>query len=271
MIPHYIAVLPMYDFPPLRDAHDALWSAIARRLTAAGLDGVPQNLTRSIDYAASWVHPGLLLGQACEYPLATALRGGVRLVAAPHYAAPGCERNRYRSAVIVRATDAARTLEDLRGRRCAINQPDSNSGMNLLRAVIAPHARSGRFFSAVAASGSHLASATLVAEGRADVAAIDCVSLAHFGNLYPQLTARLRTLAWTPASPSLPWITAASTGDGTLAILRNALLDVASDAALGEIRERLLLSGFSTNPDGSFREVLALERSAADAGYREVR
>ena len=36
------------------------------------------------------------------------------------------------------AVDADITLADLKGRRCAVNQIDSNSGMNLLRAAIAP-------------------------------------------------------------------------------------------------------------------------------------
>ncbi len=52
-----IASLPMYDFKELRPAHDALWSAIADRLMAAGITNVPTRLTRdartSRDVAAS--------------------------------------------------------------------------------------------------------------------------------------------------------------------------------------------------------------------------
>jgi ABC-type phosphate/phosphonate transport system substrate-binding protein len=262
-----IAALPMYDFAPLREAHDALWLALARRLVAAGVADVPIALMRTPDHVAGWLDPGLLLGQACEYPLASRFPDRVRLVATPHYLAPGCEAARYRSVIVVRAADPARGLQDLRDRRCVINEPDSNSGMNLLRATIAPLARDGRFFGAVAVSGSHLASATQVAEGLADVAAIDCVSFAHFQRWHPVLTAQLRILAWTAASPCLPLITSASTDDRTLGLLRAALDAVSADAALAEVRARLLLASFSLNPDESFAEVRALAQAAVVAGY----
>lgn len=265
-----IACLPMYDFPPLREAHDALWAALAARLAAAGVAAVPPALTRRMDHIESWLHPGLLLGQACEYPLAMRYDGRVSLVATPRYSAEGCQGARYRSAVIVRAADRAGGFRDLRGRRCAVNERDSNSGMNLLRAAVAPFAGGERFFSSVTFTGSHLASATQVADGRADVASIDCVSFAHFRRLYGELTAQLRVLDWTASSPSLPLITAASTDDRTLSQLRQALLGVAEDPALEAVRERLLLDGFDVDPDGSLQEVRRLARGAVEAGYPQL-
>jgi ABC-type phosphate/phosphonate transport system substrate-binding protein len=262
-----IAVLPMYDFPPLRDAHDALWAALRAQLVAAGVDGVPAQLSQVTDHVASWLDPRLLLGQACEYPLAVRFDGRVRLVATPRYRAEGCEGARYRSAIVVRTADPAHELQDLRERRCAINEADSNSGMNLLRAAIAPLACGNRFFSAVSHTGSHFASASQVADGRADVAAIDCVTLAHLRRLYPALTAQLRVLAWTPASPGLPLITALGTDAATLACLRAALAAVAGDARLQPVREALLLDGFDPDPDTGLREVRQLAQRAADSGY----
>ena len=219
------------------------------------------------DHFESWLHPDLLLGQACEYPLANRYDRRVRIVATPRYTASGCEGACYRSAIVVRSSDPATDLAGLRGRRCAVNEPDSNSGMNLLRAALAPVAGAAPFFSSVILTGSHLASATQVADGRADVAAIDCVSLAHFQRLYGTLTAQLRVLAWTPASPSLPLITAASTDDALLARLRQALAGVAGDPALQAVRESLLLAGFDLAPDPSLRVVRRLAREADAAGY----
>ena len=144
MVTARIAVLPMYDFPPLREAHDELWAALRQRLVAAGVERVPLQLSHVTDHVASWLHPELLLGQACEYPLAVRIAGQVRMVATPRYTAEGCTGACYRSAIIVRTADPAGTLLDLRGRRCAYNEADSNSGMNLLRAAIAPLARGAR-------------------------------------------------------------------------------------------------------------------------------
>jgi hypothetical protein len=39
-----IAALPMYDLPGLEAANNALWYAVAIRLTASGIEGVPPEL-----------------------------------------------------------------------------------------------------------------------------------------------------------------------------------------------------------------------------------
>jgi ABC-type phosphate/phosphonate transport system substrate-binding protein len=143
--------------------------------------------------------------------------------------------------------------------------------MSLLRAAVAPLAEDGRFFGSVAVSGSHLRSVEMVASEEADVASIDCVSFAHFQQLYPSLVSGVRVLSWTDSSPSLPYITAGSASDATVRALRVALADVFDDAGLAHARERLLLRGVDLEPTAGFSEVLALERQAAGAGYPELR
>jgi ABC-type phosphate/phosphonate transport system substrate-binding protein len=260
----------MYDFAPLHAATDDYWSAIAARLHAAGIADVPWALTRDMSHVDTWRDPRLLFGQACQYPLACAWHASVRLVAIPAYAAPGCEGSRYRSAIIVRVEDPALRLEDLRGRRCAVNERDSNSGSNLLRAAIAPLAEHGRFFSSVELTGAHLASVRVVAEGRADVAAIDCVSYAHIGRVSAELTARLRILDWTPSSPGLPYVTARASDASIVSALRAALADVHADPALAAVRDALLLAGIDFAVDEDYVEVRQLERNALERGYPQL-
>jgi ABC-type phosphate/phosphonate transport system substrate-binding protein len=266
-----IAALPMYDFPALVEATDAWWAGIARQLRDRGVRDVPPRLSRDLGHVESWRHPGLLLGQACEYPLATAHGAFVRPIATPRYAAPGCEGACYRSAIVVRREDSAANVGHLAGRRCVANEPDSNSGMNLLRARIASFARDGRFFSSVAYSGSHLASAESVAAGTADVAAIDCVSYAQFVRLYPELTARLRILDWTESSPALPYVTARGVDEATRGALAAALATVAADPELADVRDALRIEGFAFEPDPDYRRVRALARAASEAGYPALR
>jgi len=154
-----IAALPMYDFPELGEANDALWAALARRLTGAGVADCPTALTRDLDHRTVWAHPRLLLGQGCEYPLATASAASIRVVGTPCYGVPGCDGANYRSAIVVRSDDGATGRAQLRGRRCVINERGSNSGMNLLRAALAPLAAGAPFFSTVTVSGAHRRSA----------------------------------------------------------------------------------------------------------------
>ena len=261
------ASLGMYDFPWLTAATDAFWQALAHRLAAFGLDRVPRHLDRARPLGAIWRDPDLLLAQTCGYPLVTALGQSVTVVATPAYKAPGCDGPCHRSAVVVPAGSTARTLLDLRGARAAINGPDSNTGMNLLRALIAPLARGGRFFDEVLVTGAHLASLEALRAGRADVAAIDAVTRALVARHRPSLLDGTRVLAATAATPALPLITAAPCPPDELAILRRALDACIADPDLAAVRDALLLETFVVLPENAYAIVAALAGSAEAAGY----
>lgn len=260
----------MYDFPDLRDAHDRVWSALAERLQDSGVSSVPARLTRTLSHHQIWAHPGLLFGQACEYPVSKSFGDRLRVLATPRYGAPGCADASYRSAIVARADDPAASLEELRNRRCVMNEPDSNSGMNLFRAAVAPLASGARFFQSVRTSGSHLASLRLVVAGEADVTAVDCVTFAHLKRLEPALISVLRVVDWTPASPSLPYVTSLDTGGAVLRALRSAIASVFADRALAPARRQLLLDGVHLSPDTTFARVKALELEAQHWRYPEL-
>lgn len=266
-----IAALPMYDLPQLAAATDAFWRAIAERLEDAELSGVASSLTRSEDYAAAWRDPGLLLGQTCGYPLMKQFRNAARIVAAPVYTSPGCEGPRHCSVFITNAKAGRQTLDDLRGGVCAVNGFDSNTGMNLLRAAIAPLAAGKAFFDSVVVTGSHLASLEAVADARADLAAIDCVSFAHFEHFEPALVRRVVQIGRSPSAPAPPFITARETDDATLAILCETLKDVVADPELDSVRAALSLGGFEVLSEADYEFALRIEETAAAQGYPELR
>jgi ABC-type phosphate/phosphonate transport system substrate-binding protein len=265
-----IAALPMYDFPELREAHDRLWAALAQRLQASGVTPVPRQLTRGLSHRDVWAHPGLLFGQACEYPVSKFFHGRLRIVATPRYGAPGCADTCYRSAIVVRAEEPAQQLEDLRNRRGIANEPDSNSGMNLFRAALAPISSGARFFQSMQFSGSHRKSMELVATDEADVTAVDCVTLAYLHRLHPDLTSRLRVIDWTPTSPCLPFVTSQQTTESTLEALHSAIAAVFADRALAPARDTLLLEGVDLSPDTTFGRVKQLELEAEQWQYPEL-
>jgi len=261
-----LAALPMYDLTELQPANDALWHEVAAVLRARSI-AAPSNLTRRQNLETLWTDPDLLLAQTCGYPLATSLAGRVTLVATPCYAAPGCEGPNYCSAIIVQAESPAETIADLRGHICAINTPDSNSGMNLLRAAVAPFTAGRVFFRHSITTGSHAASVQAVATKAADIAAIDCITWAHLQRMQPSLTRYVLVLDWTESTPGLPLITALHTPPPTIEALRDALNDAATTPSLAEIRATLLLGGFEILPLSAYDRVLDLERQAQTAGY----
>jgi ABC-type phosphate/phosphonate transport system substrate-binding protein len=264
-----IAILPMYDFPWTAAANDALWASISARLAEAGVQP-PPTLTREGDLAALWRHPGLVFGQTCGYPYVTGLKDTVTLIAAPEYSFPGCEGASHRSFLIRRATDLRRGLSEFRGAIAAFNAHDSNTGMNLFRASIAPIAGGKTFFSSIVVTGSHEASAAAVAEGEADLAPIDCVSFALLGRGRPELIERVAIVAESPLSPSLPFIASVRLPAPTIELVRKALFAALADPDLVETRAALGLKGARIVTPGDYHRVMEIEREAAAQGYARL-
>ncbi len=263
-----LASLAMYRDPPaIAEATRGLWAYLREHLRAAGMADVPAALDENIAHDAAWGDPWLLLAQTCGYPLMTRLQGQVRVVATPVYSHPGCEGAQSGSFVIVRADAAVSSIADLRGHVAAINDWASNTGMNLLRRTVAPHAVDGRFFARVTESGSHRASLDLVAQGEADVAAIDCVTFGNLARFAPEMVAGVRILAETAKTPGLPLITRAAASANEIALLRGALDAFAHDPAAAPLRDALGLKGFMVLAEGAYDAVLALEREAETLGY----
>ncbi|MEM9765261.1 MAG: PhnD/SsuA/transferrin family substrate-binding protein, partial [Pseudomonadota bacterium] len=207
-----------------------------------------------------------LLGQTCGYPFWYGLRGHVRLVATPVYAAPGCEGPTYRSAIIVRQDDPAQSLSACRGYRPAVNGRDSQSGHNALRAAAAPFGGEASFFGGALKTGAHLASSKAVAEGQADIAAIDCVTWALAQRWAPETVAGLRRIGWTPAAPALPFITAGGQEDGVVQALRDALRVALASPALSDARNALMLADVAVLREEAYAAIPAMEVAADAAG-----
>ncbi|WP_250473820.1 PhnD/SsuA/transferrin family substrate-binding protein [Caballeronia sp. GAFFF1] len=266
---HWTAALPMYNVTPALAADwrallDAVHARLADRLKARGDTlGIADAVS---DLSAFWLREDLLLSQTCGYPLLHALDDRVQLVATPDFDAPGCENGGYRSVLVAGAHVNAASLADCRGLRAVYNDDDSNSGMNLFRHAVAPFAQGSRFFDSVAKSGGHLASLHAVAiERSADIAAIDCVTLAFVRAHRPELAAGVRELGVTASAPALPFIASKRVPREIVDALAIALGDtVAQDSALAR---RLRLKGFLRLTQADYAPILRYEREAAERGY----
>jgi len=274
-VTHRIASLGMYDHPAQRNANDQLWTAISRLLRERGVEDVPPHLDRTQDVQATWRDPRLVLAQACGYPLAVDTTLALRVVALPVYDAPGCVGATHTSILVARANDEWVSIEAFRGARAAINDAHSNTGMNLFRATLAPIAgqssATGGFFQTVIATGSHRGSIVAVGAGDADIAAIDCVTYAAIARFEPELTARLRILMSSPESPTLPFVTAASTSAATVVALECALRHVMLDPELAAVRACLFLAGTAPADEAISVPIMRLQSNAARAGYPDLR
>jgi ABC-type phosphate/phosphonate transport system substrate-binding protein len=260
----WIAALPMYNVTPALDLEWREWlDDVLRRVKPACRIVEPDE-----ELHGFWRRPNLLLSQTCGYPLMRGLHEQVQLIATPRFDAPGCEGAHYSSVLVTRSDAQFDTLAACRGARAAYNQEDSNSGMNVFRHAVAPHARAGMFFSKVLRTGSHLGSLRAVVDNRADVAAVDCVTFAFIGDVMPELARRVRAIGVTAASPGLPLIASGTVPPATIRALREALnetLEIRPERA-----KRLRLQGFSVLPLADYARIEQLENEARAAGYARL-
>ena len=247
------AGLPMYGEVEFRPAVERWWSGLAGHLRSCGVPDVPGLLAWPEDRYRQWRDPGLLLGQTCGYPLVNDLASDVKLVATPHYSAPGCEGPRYAAHVVVRESDPAHGVHDLRGARLSVNGEDSYSGYHVWRRLLPAGEDVRSFFGEVGATGSHRASIRSVAAGGADVCAVDCVTHALLSDWLGGALRGTRILATSPPAPGLPYVTAAATSDGEVRRLRDGLFAALADPALRRSREALRLSGASVLEPEDYR------------------
>jgi ABC-type phosphate/phosphonate transport system substrate-binding protein len=229
-----IASLGMYDRAETAGANDRFWALVAAGLRTRGLNA-PDALTRGdAAYWAAWQDPSLVLSQTCGFPYRAKLHDHVALVATPDYGIEGCPAGYYASVFVARANDL-RTLPEFCTARFAYNEGLSQSGW----AAPQNHAATMGFqFQPSLETGAHRLSALAVAEGRADLAAIDALTWRMIQRWDP-MAANLREVARTAPTPGLPYI--AAKGSDTEAIYQ-ALL-AAADRLSPKDRDALSLRG----------------------------
>ena len=109
-----------------------------------------------------------------------------------------------------------------------------------------------------------VASLTAVADGSADLAAIDCVTFALLERVAPDLVEKVRVLASSEPAPALPYITSARRP----AVERSRLLHVAGrrrqpTRPLRHAREALLIDGFVPVLGDSYARSVGMAEEAA--------
>ena len=257
--------LPMYLATP--GQVEAFWEHLRGLLAARGLQQLPLHMSWPPELPSHWLDPDLLLSQTCGYPLMTHLAGRVRLVGTFCYQAPGSMGQLCRSQLVARADEGRRALPDFRGGTVAYNSTDSQSGYNSLRAMVAPLAEGGRFFARAVASGGHRQSLEMVRDGLADLAAVDCVSLAGFQAYLPEICHGLCVVGESAPYPGLPLITSAETSDADVAALRAALGQAVQSTALAPTLRALFICGFEAVDLAAYQVCLDMQDQALALGY----
>ncbi len=258
----------MYAFTPeLRSAWDAL---LRQYHDVAGLAGDPPPVEFDTD-ESMLRDPAMLFGHTCGYPLMTRLRDAVTPVCVPEFDVPGCEDHLYASRFVVPAESGIDSLGDCQGQVVAVNTVDSNSGMNVLRYALAKIGARAPWFEQVELTGGHRYSLEAVAAGRAQLAAIDCVSYQLVMDIAPHLAGAVRTIAFSRRSPGLPLVIPARHTDDFDRNGFTADLNLALAALAPGQRASLHIRRFRPVDLADYEIILQMEQFAIERGYAQLK
>ncbi|ESY74775.1 PhnD/SsuA/transferrin family substrate-binding protein [Mesorhizobium sp. M0051] len=215
------------DLPPMPGGiHDAQGALIASDPATLPPD--------ELDFHRLWLHPALLFAQTCWGPMELGLSRHVQVIGQPSYDGyEGGQGELYSSAIVMLADGAPSVaspadggplipLDRIRGKRFTFNNLDSMSGLIGLTRDLEAMGESLDLFASRSKSGGHRSSIVAIAEGKADVAAIDCESWVLAQRFEPAAR-KVRVVGWTGRRKGLPYITAATTPEKTVTSLREAL------------------------------------------------
>ncbi|MEM7240806.1 MAG: PhnD/SsuA/transferrin family substrate-binding protein [Pseudomonadota bacterium] len=231
------ASLPMYHRAETSAALDDIWAALRDAIKDAGLKA-PDTLDQDQIGIEAWLRPDMVLSQTCGMPFRKHLHPHVTLVGTLDHGVESCPAGYYNSAIITRVGALPANPKP------SINDMLSQSGYAALLEVLPePHDP--------ILSGGHLNSAQLVAEGKADIAAIDAVTWRMI-EAYDPFSDQLQVIQHTKPRPGLPLITALPKEQA--AQLRTAL-DIGLKNADAAAKELLGIKGLVHIPASAYLKV----------------
>jgi len=269
----------MYDWPEVADAVDDLWAHIAQAARRIGLDA-PTTLTRRDELASLWTDPSMLLGQVCSL---NPVRDGLgetevigTIVYDPPPTLPQPEPGSYYSVIVCRNDDprrptgtmgagtgtADRDILRFAGARVAANGTDSQSGYWSLGRFVRDVLDDGPIFGDMVFTGAHRDSVLAVADGRADLAAVDVHSWLLACEYEPEAAARLAVIGTTDPTPGVVCVVSWELKDRR-ADLDRVLHDAMERFAGTSAAARLHISGYRTR---RLEEFQVVADQAEDAG-----
>ena len=247
------AALQMYDHPEVSHVWDRFWSAIHARLARHGIR-CDEELRRPLDYHQPWSDPQLMLGQTCGWPFVSGVKHDNAILGVLDFGLDTPLPGDYHSVFIVSPQLAGMSVAELLANpdvTIAVNSLHSQSGYRVLgeltgEPLILPKSR---HFD----SGGHRASLRAVADGHAQLAALDGVTWEllkrHDANV-----ARVAEFGRSRPAPGLPLI--CSNANSVHAAL---LQEIVADAISGmdaDDREALMLRGFVPATESRYDELL---------------
>jgi len=201
----------MYDWPETEHAFNNLWYAIQKKLNSSDI-AAPKLLDRDIDSFSAWMSEELLISQTCGWPYANMLSDYCIPFAAMHYDIEDCPPGTFNCVYIGQSKKDIHFLKSheklLEAGKIAVNSDDSQSGFHVFREITKMPSKKGIPEANRLMTGSHRNSIRSVAEGEAQLAAIDTVCFEMAKKYDPDIVKNVSVLGRSIPKPGPPIITA---------------------------------------------------------------
>ena len=211
----------------------------------------------------------------CSLPYVTFERRGLDL--AVPIAAPVLQGRRYEgrpiyfSDVVVRADSPFDSFLDLRGRSWAYNERLSHSGYGITRYHLVRLGETDGFFSEVVEAGFHQEALRMVVRGEVDGSAIDSQVLSIELRDHPDLVDQVRIVEALGPSTIQPVAVSRRVPPDLRRAIRNVLLRMADEAALGKQLSVGLVERFVAVDQGSYDDIRMMLDACEAAAFMDLR
>ena len=283
--PTFVAGLPMYDWAEVARDVDRLWDTIV--LAARDHDvPVPDRMKRTASLIELWGDPSMILGQVCSL---NPVRDGLgetevigTIVYEPGAGMPDPEPGSYYSVLVARSDDercralgadgigtvrANESIQRFASANVAANGTDSQSGYWSLGHFVGDRLDDGPIFGDLVLTGAHRDSVRAVADGRADIAAIDVHSW-RLAREYERASSALTVIGTTEPTPGVVCVVSWELKQHRAA-LDSALAEAIASLAGTDTAERLHIGGYRSRRLEEFQVVAdQVERAARRPWHR---
>jgi len=166
----------------------------------------------------------------------------------------------YHSYIIANKNSTIRSLDDLRGKKFAFTDPQSNTGSLVPTYMLARKGETPKsFFRDFFYSNSHDNSIRAVADGQADGAAVDSLIWEFINRVDPALTAKTRIVEKSPAYGIPPVVVSAGTDPAMKQQLKQIFLTLHEDKSAAAMLAKLQIDRFVEGNDAMYDTVRQMD------------
>ena len=162
----------------------------------------------------------------------------------------------YHSYILAKRGSPVQSLADLRGKRFAFTDPNSNTGTLVPTYMLAKRGETPEtFFSESFYSNSHDNSIKAVADGLADGAAVDSLIWEFMNSVNPKDTSRTRIIEKSPPYGIPPIIVHPHLGDKLKQSLKSVFLSIHEDKEAAPLLRKIQIDRFAEGEDSMYDTV----------------